>query len=74
MEHKFKIGQAVLYTPEPFGLSQSIEGYEIVRLLSSGGFDPEYQKEGRPIGALGTTKPVVATAFGVAVIGITRRA
>jgi hypothetical protein len=43
MEHKFKIGQEVLYTPEPFGLSESIDGYQIIRLLSGSGFDPQYR-------------------------------
>jgi hypothetical protein len=43
MEHKFKVGQLVDYSPNRLGLSASARGYEIMRLLPREGIDILYR-------------------------------
>jgi hypothetical protein len=43
MQHKFKVGQMVDYSPNRLGLSASARGYEIVRLVPREGIDLLYR-------------------------------
>jgi hypothetical protein len=43
MQHKFKVGQMVDYSPNRLGLSASARGYEIVRLVPREGIDLFYR-------------------------------
>lgn len=43
MQHKFKVGQLVDYSPNRSGLSASARGYEIMRLLPREGVDILYR-------------------------------
>ncbi|NJO32130.1 MAG: hypothetical protein HC869_02405 [Rhodospirillales bacterium] len=43
MQHKFKVGQLVDYSPTRSGLSASSSGYEIMRLLPREGIDLLYR-------------------------------
>jgi hypothetical protein len=43
MQHKFKVGQLVDYSPNRSSLSASSRGYEIMRLLPREGIDLLYR-------------------------------
>lgn len=43
MEHKFKVGQLVDYSPNRQSLSASARGYEIIRLVPREGIDILYR-------------------------------
>jgi hypothetical protein len=43
MSHKFRIGQAVSYSPARLEMPASTSGYEVVRLVPSEGGDPQYR-------------------------------
>lgn len=43
MQHKFKVGQLVDYSPNRSSMSASSRGYEIIRLLPPEGIDLLYR-------------------------------
>lgn len=43
MEHKFKVGQTVNYTPGPFGRGEAGNIYKVTRLLPLEGDDCQYR-------------------------------